>query len=133
MLYETIYRKLDRLGAIAAIQSGKDYDKSHIGEPFMDLNMDVLERRADTIVIALSHYFQQNGDLCADPDMEIRIYPERAMAEALTFQQAIPPLYREVYPAPGKVVPELKRELNDFLNLWLNNCLRQGHRFTGAA
>ena len=34
MLYETIYRKLDRLGAIAAIQSGKDYDKSHIGEPF---------------------------------------------------------------------------------------------------
>ena len=133
MIFETIYRKLDKLGAIAALEAGQDYAKSQLGGAFMDLNMDVLERRADTIVIALSHYFQQNGDLCTDPDMEIRIYPERNMAEALTFQQAIPPIYREVYPAPGKVVPTLKRELNDFLNLWLNNCLRQGHRFTGAA
>lgn len=118
---------------IGTIQSGKDYAKSHIGEPFMDLNMDVLERQTDYIVIALSHYFKQNGDLCADPDMQIRIYPERNMAEALTFQQALPPIYQEVYPAPGKVVPELKRELNDFLDLWLRNCINQGHRFTGAA
>ena len=130
MIFETIYKKLDRLGAIAAIQSGKDYDKSHIGEPFMDLNMDVLERRADTIVIALSHYFKQNGDLCADPDMEIRIYPERAMAEALTFQQAIPPLYSEVYPAPGKVNLRAKKSLNGFLITWLDNAIRQGHRFS---
>ena len=133
MIYETIYRKLDKLGAIAAIQAGQDYAKSHIGEPFMDLNIDVLDRRADHIVIALSHYFEQNGDLCADPDMEIRIYPARCMAQALTFQQAIPPLYKEVYPAPGKVAPQLKRELNDFLNLWLGNCIKQGHRFTGTA
>ena len=133
MIYETIYRKLDRLGAIAALEAGQDYAKSQLGGAFMDLNMDVLERRADHIVIALSHYFEQNGDLCADPDMEIRIYPARGMAEALTFQQAIPPIYREVYPAPGKVAPTLQRELNGFLNTWLRNCLAQGHRFTGAA
>ena len=30
MIFETIYRKLDRLGTIAAIQSGKDYDKRAI-------------------------------------------------------------------------------------------------------
>lgn len=65
--------------------------------------------------------------------MEIRIYPARGIAEALTFQQAIPPIYQEVYPAPGKVAPKLKRELNSFLNTWLRNCLAQGHRFTGAA
>lgn len=50
--------------------------------------------------------------------MEIRIYPARGIAEALTFQQAIPPIYQEVYPAPGKVAPKLKRELNSFLNTW---------------
>ena len=133
MIYETIYRKLDRLGAIAAIEAGQDYAKSQLGGAFMDLNMDVLDRRADHIVIALSHYFEQNGDLCADPDMEIRIYPARRMAEALAFQQAIPPIYQEVYPAPGKVAPVLKRELNSFLNTWLGNCIQQGHRFTGAA
>lgn len=102
MIYETIYRKLDKLGAIAALDAGQDYAKSHIGEPFMDLNMDVLDRRADHIVIALSHYFEQNGDLCADPDMEIRIYPGRCMAEALTFQQAIPPIYRKSIPRPAR-------------------------------
>jgi len=133
MIFETIYRKLDKLGAIAALEAGQDYAKSQLGGAFMDLNMDVLERRADTIVIALSHYFEQNGDLCADPDMEIRIYPARRMAEALTFQQAIPPIYSEVYPAPGKVAPKLQRELNSFLNTWLGNCIKQGHGFTGAA
>ena len=50
------------------------------------------------------------------------------MIEALTFQQAIPPIYQEVYPEPGKLIPQLKRELNDFLKTWLINLLSQGHR-----
>ena len=51
------------------------------------------------------------------------------MAEALIFQQAIPPIYQQVYPAPGKVIPALKRSLNSFLLTWLNNAIAQGHSF----
>jgi uncharacterized protein YqiB (DUF1249 family) len=48
--------------------------------------------------------------------------------EALTFGQAIPPIYQRVYPEPGKVVPRLKRELNAFLGTWLRNLKAQGHQ-----
>lgn len=72
----------------------------------MDLNLDVLYKEGDALVVALSHYYKHpSGDMCADLDMQIRLFPELKMAEALTFQQAIPPLYQEVYPEPGKGFP----------------------------
>ena len=54
------------------------------------------------------------------------------MVEALTFQQAIPPIYQEVYPEPGMVAPRLKRDLNAFLSLWLRNLKAQGHSLAAA-
>jgi uncharacterized protein YqiB (DUF1249 family) len=48
--------------------------------------------------------------------------------EALSFEQAIPPINQVVYPEPGKVVPRLHRELNAFLGTWLRNLKAQGHR-----
>jgi hypothetical protein len=50
-----------------------------------------------------------------------------ALAEAYSFQQAIPPIYQDVYPEPGKVRPKLKKELNSFLRLWLQNLIDQDH------
>lgn len=131
--YEIIYKRLVKLGVLAILDAGHDNAKSHIdgsGGALMDLNLDVVDRNGDRIVIALSHYFEQNGDLCADPDMEIRIYPAARWAEALTFQQTNPDIYQVVYPEPGKICPRLSRELNWFLKMWLRNCIRQGHRFT---
>ena len=60
------------------------------------------------------------------------MYPPRdghpGRLEALTFTQAIPPVYSRVYPKPGMVAPRLHRELNDFLGVWLRNLKAQGHR-----
>jgi uncharacterized protein YqiB (DUF1249 family) len=101
---------------------------------FMDLVVEVLQRspKKGTIILSLCHYFEQNGDLCQDPDMELRVFlPEDdrpGTVEALTFQQAIPPVYQRVYPEPGKVNPRLKQQLNHFLGLWLRNLKQQGHR-----
>ena len=39
----------------------------------MDLNLDLLSRNGEIITVALSHYYEQNGDLIADPDMVVRI------------------------------------------------------------
>jgi uncharacterized protein YqiB (DUF1249 family) len=128
MIYERIYQKLDQLGINGLIASGTEAAKS-TASGYMDLSFDRLYDEEGAVVIALAHYYKQNGDLCADPDMEIRVYPQRRMAEALTFQQAIPPIYQMVYPAPGKVIPALKTSLNTFLLTWLTNAIQQGHRF----
>lgn len=101
---------------------------------YMDLCFDVLESWNDgtqgNMRIALAHYFEQNGDLCCDPDMEIRIAwkGENGIAEALTFQMALPPIYQMVYPEPGKMIPRLKKDLNTFLSDWLKNIIAQGHK-----
>ena len=123
MIYEDIYRKIDKLtgGIEKFLESEEGYMKLKSGG-FMDLSIDVLNGRG----IAMAHNFVQNGDLMADPDMEIRIDVENKVAEALTFQQDSLAIYQEVYPEPGMVNVRLKRELNSFLNQWLNNLKMQG-------
>jgi hypothetical protein len=83
-----------------------------------------------------------NDDLCQNPEVVIRIYPPGSLFEALVpstdmqfgrveaveFQQAIPPIYQEVYPQPGRYNPVLRKSLNDFLAFWLRNLRSQGHR-----
>jgi uncharacterized protein YqiB (DUF1249 family) len=123
-IYERIYERLEALGI----------DPAHLPESakskapgFMDLNLDRLETTQDSVIIALSHYFQQHGDLVPDPDMQIRMLPAARMAEALTYQDQFS--YRMVHPEPRKVDLAAKRELNSFLAKWLKNCLDQGHSF----
>lgn len=127
-IYHKIFKHLETLGVIDLLEAGIGSAKSKaVG--MMDLSMDRLYSEENGAVrIALAHYFRQNGDLCPDPDMEIRVFPVQKMAEALTFQQTNPCVYREVYPEPGKVNLALKRELNGFLSYWLRNCIAQGHR-----
>lgn len=131
-IYNRNFNKLEKLGIIELITTRKEAAKSE-STGFMDLHFDRLYEEDGAVIIALAQYFKQNGDSCCDPDMQIRIHPEQRMAEALTFQQAIPPIYQEVYPAPGKVRPQLKKDLNNFLSTWLRNCIQQGHRFTAEA
>ena len=133
-LFERNYRRLeDIIGrSLPDLQSGVVYRLR--AEHFMDLVVEVLpqDRNTGAMVLSLCHYFVQNGDLCQDPEMELRVFPPRGghpgFLEALTFQQAIPPIHSRVYPEPGKVVPRLKRELNAFLGTWLRNLKAQGHR-----
>jgi len=105
---------------------------------FMDLVLEVLITfpENDTLILSLCHYFEQNGDLCQDPEMEVRVYlpnkERRGMVEALSFQQALPPIYQRVYPEPGKVIPLLRQQLNNFLGLWLRNLKQQGHKLVNG-
>ena len=132
---ERIYDKLEKLGVISL--SSVDAAKSVIDPDggMMDLNYDNLgTRKLDlgnnvSYDIALAHNYIQNGDVMADPDMEIRIYPEARYAEALTYQLDGLGIFQRVYPEPGKVYPKIKRELNQFLNQWMKNCIDQGHGF----
>lgn len=84
----------------------------------MDLNVDKLTK--NTIVLA--HNGVQNGDVMADPDMEIRIYPGLKEAEALAFQNDYLGIYQEVY-TDGKCNAKIKKDLNEFLADWLQNII----------
>ena len=65
--------------------------------------------------------------MIADPDMVVAVYADRAMAEALSYQDAFG--YREVYSNGGATVDaRAKRDQNQFLKTWLSNLIEQGHR-----
>lgn len=113
-IYEINYERLEPLLA--------DYRKIEV-KGFMPL---VIEKIGEN-EYSLAHYYEQNGDLIQDPEMTIKIHhPEFKMVEALTFYQPAFKIYQEVYPEPGKFYPKLKKELNDFLGMWLRNLKQQG-------
>ena len=61
--------------------------------------------------IAMSHTYEQYGDLMYDPEMTFRIDTENGTLEPLTFRQDGGfPIYQEVYPEPGKWIPRLRNE-----------------------
>ena len=133
--YSSIYKKLLQVipGLIkhidAGVHNGKSVKDSKGG--LMDLHFDYLGKdKKGNYLIALSHYFKQNGDLVPDPDMQIRILPEMDVAEAMTYQDQFG--YQEVYPdkGDGKEYVDLRRkkDLNKFLNQWLTNIIHQGHK-----
>lgn len=103
-----------------------DYWMKIENPPYMRLNIDMLSVRKDETIIALAHNFTQNGDLMADPDMEIKIIPSMKMVEALTYRLDSLGINQRVYPEPGRCNPRLKKELNRFLNQWLKDLLDQG-------
>ena len=138
-LEELICRPLHELSLEEYFRLVADHDC------FMDLVIEVVDRCPETgaLIVSLAHYFEQHGDLCQDPEMTVRVFPpgstvfrnmvpstdpRHGRLEALTFQQAIPSVYQEVYPEPGRYYPKLKRDLNGFLTTWLRNLKDQGHR-----
>jgi len=123
--YHIIY---DRLQPIMDKLGDDDYVKLE-SDGFMPLSIDRLWTDEDGAVrISMAHNYIQNGDVMADPDMEIMVYPDRQMAEAMTFQ--MPNIFQQVYmvnDAGQKMVDlKAKRELNNFLKMWLRNIKRQG-------
>lgn len=119
-----LYKKLLRVAP--ELRQTREYAKSRV-PGLMDLNLDVLERSDKYLRIALSHYWQHpSGDLIADPDMEIAVFLDKELAEALTYQDTY--IYEAAY-SGGDVLPdfEVHTRINEFLEIWLDNLTEQGH------
>lgn len=136
MTRRTMYLQLIKIGIIKQDGSKNfgDYLKLK-SSAYMDLNIDYLYSEKRSYVISIAHNYVQNGDLMADPDMEIEIYPNIRMVEALTITQHAVGVYRKVYEINenGKKIsvdPAAKRDLNEFLLLWLKNLVDQGFKHT---
>lgn len=75
----------------------------------------------------ISHYYKHpSGDMIADPDVEVRIFHELEMAEALSFQDIFG--FKQVYHENGYIDAEAKTMLNSFLLQWLRNLKAQGFK-----
>lgn len=81
-LHQTLYRKLTVL--IPTLPEVPEYVKSQV-PGFMDLNLDVLSRNDEIITIALSYYYEQNGDLTPGPD---RLIPSKDTCEGMSRSSA---------------------------------------------
>lgn len=134
--YQVIFKRLERLiPDLVTLEPGSSRI-FEAGDCYMPLHLDALERHVDPktdarwLRISLSHTYIQNGDVMADPDMEIRVYlnEDWQRAEALTYQQDGLGIYQQVYPDPQHVNPRLKQDLNAFLLIWLNNIRKQGYQ-----
>lgn len=92
------------------------------GQSFMPLTVEsVGENR-----IAISHYYTQNGDSFADPDMEFVFDHEAKTLNARTFQQDNLNRFEQVV-IDGVVDKALESELNDFASQWFKNIREQGY------
>jgi uncharacterized protein YqiB (DUF1249 family) len=119
-----IYTKL--LVVAPDLWSIDEYAKSKV-DGYMNLNLDVLIATENYRRIALSHYWKHDsGDMIPDPDMEIGVYPDWEMAEALTYQDMYQ--YNEVYSGPdGQADRQYYLHCNAFLEKWLEALAEQGH------
>lgn len=92
------------------------------GAGFMPLT---IEQVGDNF-IAISHYYEQNGDAMADPDMEFAYDNDRKTLQARTYQQDALQRYDEVYGDDG-YNEELEEELNLFAHEWFQTIEKQGY------
>ena len=123
-IHEKLYKRL--LEIVPEAGNPKQYGKSKVSG-LMDLNFDLIEKKGNQIIFALSHYYKHpSGDLIADPDMCIRLDRKEKAVEALSYQDTY--CYREVYSEGGAVDVQAKKDLNEFLIQWLRNLREQGHK-----
>lgn len=124
-IFKDIYKQLQQLGIIDEEGAMKaSYMKFESGG-LMALHVDNLLNNT----ISLAHNGLQNGDVMADPDVQIWLHPDHSEAEAMTYQNDYMGVYQEVYPEPGQPCnPKLKKDLNIFLHDWLTNIIEAEYK-----
>jgi uncharacterized protein YqiB (DUF1249 family) len=126
-LYESNYV---RLGWLLPDVRSAEPEQSSIVPGDLPLYLTVLERTRYTTTLCMTYYFDEDGLRIADPDLQVRVYHDARLAEAMacTHHHRHAAL-REFDTGPGV---ELNRRWarNVMLNKWLEYCADRGHRFT---
>jgi hypothetical protein len=98
----------------------------------MDLVVEVVDVAPHGgIEVSLAHYYESNGDLVADPEMTLWLYPHLGIVLPATFSMPGLGVHRRARWREGSGVFVNRREARDqasFLPTWLGNLRQQGHR-----
>jgi hypothetical protein len=99
-------------------------------EPFMALVIEYVGEGPDGLpLVSVAHYFEQNGDLMSDPEMEFQVDGAGGM-HPVSFTQHSLGLYRVARwrDEEGRVMcrPKLAKDLASFARTWDRNLKAQG-------
>lgn len=130
-VYDTNYSQLETiLGDLSKIS--QDYRKVLKAKGYQDFDVEYYgEDRHGRIILSMSHWGEQNGDLMSDPRMEVAVDVENHTVEALTFENHYVGVYKTVYDdmfEQNSVNLAEKKGQNSFLKTWLKNIIDQGHK-----
>jgi len=78
---------------------------------FMDLNIEIIGDNR----IAVSHYYEVNGDMLADPDVELIVDNENKLLFPMTYQQDNLQVFYDL-----NTRPDMSESLNNFMQDWLS-------------
>ena len=119
-----------RLGWLLAIDAPIPESAVSANTDDIPLYLDVVERARYTTTIRLTYYFEEDGRKIADPNLQVRIYNDARLVEALACtRHHRHEMLREFDTGPGA---ELARrwDRNVMLNKWLEYCVDLGHKFS---
>ena len=106
-------RNYEQFEAIAAPLLSGDTCYIKYGTPhFMDLNVEIIDDNR----YAMSHNYELNGDLMADPDVEFTVDKDNRLLYPESYQQDNLQFYQRVDKDPVAA-----HQLNEFMDEWLNN------------
>ena len=106
-------RNYEQFEAIAATLLSGDACYIKYGTPyFMDLNVEIIDDNR----YAMSHNYELNGDLMADPDVEFTVDKDNRLLYPESYQQDNLQFYQRVDKDPVAA-----HQLNEFMDEWLNN------------
>lgn len=114
-LYHSIYAKLEKIGVLDVKQYAVIENAPHVPLCIDRLSEDMFALSQNPII---------DGVLVADPDIEIKIYPDTKRAEPLVYQDRS--VRKLVYPKPGTVDLGVKNDLLEFLDRWLGDLIQKG-------
>lgn len=95
---------------------------------YMDLSIDRQFENEEFIQFAIAHNGLLNGDIMADPDMEIRLFKgEVPRLQAIAYQNDYAGAYRTIIGYEHTIsASSIQRDLDGFLETWLINLRDQG-------
>ena len=106
-------RNYEQFEAIAVpLLSGDAYYIKYGTPHFMDLNVEIINDNR----YAMSHNYELNGDLMADPDVEFTVDKDNRLLYPESYQQDNLQFYQRVDKDPVAA-----HQLNEFMDEWLNN------------
>ena len=123
-LYDSNYFRLNHL--IPELHRLDGYFRSRVAGD-CDLHVEILERSRYTVTMALSYFFEEEGERIADPDMKVRVYLDGQFAEPLGFagEQRHAAFRRLSRMHRAELDTRWRR--NIILNKWLEYLMDQGH------
>lgn len=96
------------------------------------LHLNVIERSPYTVTLSMTYEFVEDGVSIADPDLQLRVYRDARLAEALgTPRWRRHAVLSEWRNRIAKHL-DIRWQRNMMLNKWLEYCADRGHRFVSG-